>query len=99
MRHYITKISQPKPYQELVSRTCDLCGIKASNADNWGGFEFNKNNTTIEISINQIEGNSWPEGGSGTEWNIDMCPNCFKNNLVPWLKSQGANIEEKEWDW
>lgn len=27
---------------------------------------------------------------------IDMCPNCFKEKLIPWLEDQGAKIEEKD---
>jgi len=49
--------------------------------------------------MKQKEGSNYPEGGTGTEYEIDLCPKCFKERLVPWLKSEGAAIEEKEWDW
>jgi len=57
------------------------------------------NETEVSVTVKQKEGESYPDGGSGTEYEIDLCPDCFKNRLVPWLKSEGANIGEMEWDW
>ena len=51
------------------------------------------------VEVRQRQGVSYPEGGSGTEIEVDLCPTCFKEKLVPWLRSQGATIEEKEWEW
>lgn len=86
----------------LIQRKCDLCGRPDKEKvfkSLWGEALWDINETEIKITIRQKEGHNYPEGGSGTEYEIDLCPECFKNRLVPWLKSQGANIEEKEWDW
>jgi hypothetical protein len=95
MREYVTK-TQPVTSRYLVKRSCDLCGRAAKNED-WGAGSYEVNETEIEISIKQREGSSYPESGSGTEYEIDLCPDCFKGRLVPWLREQGAKIEEKEW--
>ncbi len=44
---------------------------------------------------------SWncPDGGWGTQTEVDICPRCFMEKLVPWLKSQGVKVEERKWDW
>lgn len=81
-----------------VSRTCDLCGVDAKNIL-WGDFSCDFDETEVRVSVKQKEGTQYPEGGSGTECEIDICPKCFKDRLVPWLISQGANIERKDWDW
>jgi len=73
---------------------CDLCK-KQSKCRDWenGAFEVN------ETEIRYKTGSSYPEGGSGTEIEIDLCPNCFKDKLIPWLEKQGCKVKEREWDW
>ena len=39
----------------------------------------------IKVIIRHREGLNYPEGGSGIEINIDLCPDCVKNKLIPWL--------------
>lgn len=82
----------------LVKRRCDLCG-KESKSSDWDAGSYEVNETEIKITMKQKEGSNYPEGGSGTEYEIDLCPDCFTERLVPWLKSEGATIEESEWDW
>lgn len=53
----------------------------------------------MKIIIYHREGDSYPEGGSGTITEVDICPDCFQNKLVPWLELQGATIKEKDWEW
>ncbi len=103
MKFYETKIKPPQPettYKKFLCRKCDLCGFETKHGDGeWSGGWYDINDTDIRVEIKQKEGTNYPEGGSGTNYEIDLCPNCFKEKLVPWLKSQGANIEEQEWDW
>lgn len=79
---------------------CDLCGVQAKSR-NWDsstwGRGFDVKNVDIEIKIKAQEGEHYPEGSSGTEWRVDMCPECFKGKFIPWLISQGAKIEEKDY--
>jgi len=82
----------------LKQITCDLCGREAKKG-HWDSSIYSVNETDIEVTIKQKEGDTYPESGSGTEIIVDLCPTCFKERLVPWLNSQGASIEEKEWDY
>jgi len=84
--------------QRLKKLTCDLCGAEGVG-EGWKSSEWNVNETKMKVTVTQTEGLSYPEGGTGTEYVIDLCPECFKNRLVPWLTSQGAEIEKMEWDW
>lgn len=101
MKHYVMKLPEPKPYKSLDKRTCDLCGKESDSEryDNWNGGSYDVDETEISIKIKQKEGSSYPEGGSGQEYDIDLCPDCFKKKLIPWLLSQGAKIKPEEWDW
>lgn len=96
------KYTEPaKERTRLASRTCDLCGTQAKNelTREWETSCYEIAETEIKVEIRQKEGSNYPEGGWGTEYEIDLCPVCFKEKLIPWLLSQGAKIEKKEWDW
>jgi len=84
--------------KELDTLSCDLCGIVAIGAE-WERGVWSVGGTTVMVEVSQEEGESYPDGGSGTGYEIDLCPACFKDRLVPWLRSEGAVVEEKEWDW
>jgi hypothetical protein len=98
MKVYGTKVVPATIRKVLIKRKCDLCGMESKSSE-WDAGLYNVNETEIKITIKQKEGTSYPEGGSGTEYEIDLCPSCFTNRLIPWLRSQGAAIEEREWDW
>ena len=101
MKQYEVRMTDPQPareYQHFVARICDLCGTVTKRED-WNAGIYEIDETEIRVEVRQKEGSNYPEGGMGTEYDIDLCPNCFKDKLVPWLISQGANIEKKEWDW
>ena len=38
-------------------------------------------------------------GGDGESDTFDICPDCFKSKLIPWMREQGVEPEHKEWDW
>jgi RNA polymerase subunit RPABC4/transcription elongation factor Spt4 len=97
-REYETVTVPARQEKRLVNRSCDLCGRQAK-ANEWGDSIFDADETEIAVSVRQREGKNYPEGGYGTKYEIDLCPDCFKKRLVPWLQSQGADIEEKDWDW
>jgi len=97
MREY-EEVEQLEKRRVLKNLTCDMCGKEGSEGG-WKSSKWNMNETELEVRVRQTEGTNYPEGGWGTEYVIDMCPSCFKNRLIPWLKSEGVKIEEKEWDW
>jgi hypothetical protein len=82
---------------EVVShRVCDFpgCGQRTTPR---GSYEIDK--CEVKISVTHKEGSNYPEGGSGTELEIDICPECFTTKLLPWLKAQGVEGIEREWEW
>ena len=80
----------------LVETACDLCGAIAKRG-NWESSFYEVAEVEVEITVRQKDGSAYPEGGSGTEIVVDICPICFKEKLVPFLRSQGAKIEERGW--
>lgn len=90
----------PATTKEVVDKvTCDICGQDA-NRDSWGSSSYQIDEIEVEITVKRREGENYPEGGSGTEVVIDVCPDCFVKKLVPWVESHGhAKIETSEWDW
>ncbi len=99
MKIYDERVIPERKEKYLKTRKCDLCGIAAKGAEWEGRSYYEVKETEIEIVIRQKEGSSYPEGGSGTKYEVDLCPDCFKNKLIPWLRSQNANIQKEEWDW
>jgi len=85
-----------KTVEREIGRRCDFpdCG-KESNKE--GAFEVNE--IDVRVQVRQRDGKAYPEGGWGTVVEIDICPECFKARLIPWLESQGVVIERTEWDW
>ncbi len=83
---------------ELVETTCDLCTTVAK-AGHWDSSSYEIAETEIEVTVRQKDGSTFPEGGSGTAYNVDMCPECFKTKLIPWLESQGCTAKRADWDY
>lgn len=93
MKTYI-EIPVPATTRTHLSETkCDLCGTTTRN-------EWCKNSyDAVESDVRLKTGTSYPEGGSGEETTIDICPDCFKSKLIPWVVAQGGQPTTKEWDW
>lgn len=77
------------------STTCDICGFKAKDENNWAKEAWEREETTILLE----EGFYYPDGNYGEKLSVDICPNCFKTKLVPWLEAQGAKMRKKEWSY
>ncbi len=97
MRKFETYTQPAMEKTRLVETTCDLCGRVASRGD-WDSSNYEVAESEVKVIVRQKGGTAYPEGGSGTEIVVDVCPKCFKEKLVPFLRSQGAKIEEREWD-
>ncbi len=59
-----------------------------------GKRQYNLAETTVHGEFSERYGN---DGGSDT-YEIDLCPDCFLNKLLPWLRGQGAAIEPRSFD-
>lgn len=89
MRH-MKIMNRPAISEEVVDfKTCDLCGEKIME----GTFEIN------EVEIVRRVGCRYPEGGSATKTEFDVCGDCFEKKVVPWLISQGGEPYVTESDW
>ena len=95
MKKFIAEKQPAREVQVLKEFTCDLCG-EPGNVGNrtWTGDIYR----VEEIIISYRSGISYPECGRGTELEVDMCPSCFKHKFIPWVKSQGGEARETEWD-
>jgi hypothetical protein len=77
--------------REYLDETrCDLCGEAIKDPK---GYDMD------DITIERREGVSYPDGGTGTTEEVDMCGNCWKNKFKPWLRSLGYAIRSTEWDY
>jgi len=88
-----TKKTVPREITVLTEITCDLC--RTVTTTDWKESCFDATESEIRLET----GSNWPEGGSGARITIDICPNCFKKKLIPWVKEQGGEPTIKEWDW
>ncbi len=75
--------SQTKVIED--KRSCDICGFE-SKGYSWYAGVYEVDETEIKVTVRQ------------KEYTIDICPKCFKQKLVPWMQSQGANIEPIDWE-
>jgi hypothetical protein len=81
----IEKRESTHTYDVLIETKCDLCGDVTKNS--WQKELGNLG----EIEVRMLEGSGWQDGGSDTrELAFDVCPKCFTEKLMPWMKSQGA---------
>lgn len=93
MEHYktVTIPAVPeKTVKEWVKTTCDMC---KDDIHRPVAYDIEE----IEVSLKV--GTNYPEGGSGELIEIDICSKCFTGKLVPFIKSQGAEVKTKKWEW
>jgi len=99
MKIYKEKVIPAETREYVVKRSCDICNLVSDSADWPCTSNYAINETEISITIRHKDGSNYPDGGNGTETQIDLCPKCFKDKLIPWLQSQGASISIEDWDW
>jgi len=69
---------------------CDFCGKKANRGE-WGLGCYEEDKTEIRITITHIKGDNFPEGRYGTKTVVDLCPDCFENVLMPFIRSKSSH--------
>lgn len=97
MRTY-EKVTEQVTTKKLKVIRCDLCDRKATTED-WDAAVYDTDDTTVKVEVSHVVGVNYPEGGQSTTYRVDICPSCFEKKLIPWLVSQGADIEPIEVDW
>lgn len=93
MKKYEKRTQPAKEYDALVEIKCDLCGKTTTRT--WKASV----DDAVETEVRLKTGSAYPEGGSGEETTIDVCPTCFQSKLIPWVESQGGKPTTKSWDW
>lgn len=95
----IKKLVVHKAWSEnaVVGHKCDLCG-KEIIGDGWNPKDDSDISDTKVWMINGTEYLD-PDTGYSEETIFDICPQCFKKKLVPWLKSQGAKPRKEKNEW
>ena len=87
-----------KEFTVTTEVKCDICGAIAPCPDcydaEWAKESYNISTATIELK----EGASFPAGGSWIETTFDICPTCFKEKLIPFIKSFGGEPTIREVD-
>ena len=86
----------PEEVVDFVETTiCDVCGV----AHRGNGWERQRSYEIIETHVKIVTGDSYPTGGYTEERSFDICPNCFKEKLIPFIESFGAIPTINEVDW
>ena len=97
------KIEYMTSSNRLEKIICDLC--KAETTNEWRQNNSD-NSDVIEINISISEGyiHKMIDGydhdeGEGTKTTIDLCPDCFKSKLLPWVVSHGGVPQKETWEY
>lgn len=75
---------------------CDLCDRQTKDTENWKGESTYEIDNVVVLTKT---GSSYPEGGHIEVTKFDICPDCFKNKLIPWMAKNGASPRTSERDW
>ena len=98
MKHYERWEERVKK-NRMIKKCCDICGYTVT------GHVFHNDWATERGDIKEVPeellkvGQGWPEGGRNKMYSVDICPDCMKNKVFPFIESLGAKIEVSEVDW
>jgi hypothetical protein len=93
-----------RPYEDVDKISCDLCGSEArgeahhltrhGDGGSWeGGWDFH------DVCVAVSRGFTYPECGESTTEFYDICPDCFRKVLMPFLAERGAMPKIHKSDW
>jgi len=89
MKHYRDRLEPAKAVKYLDKIICDFCGDEI----------ISEKYKDDEVTIIHRVGDSYPEGGSGYEYEVDMCSNCFRTKFTEWLNGQCVKLKRTQWDY
>lgn len=75
----------------LTHHTCDICNERCEPLSCYD---------VDEVTIKNRVGESYPEGGRDETTEFDICGECFRTKVSPWLQSQtntAPRVEESDW--
>lgn len=85
--------------QEETRVTCNLCGAPGNLACDMVRWPTGDSMRVSETCCRWRFGFECPDGGNGQEYLIDICPVCFEEKLLPWLRGQTDTVMPNSWDW
>lgn len=86
----IRKLVEVKAIRDVIEETiCDLCRCIIVAPKGLCRAD--------DVTVSYRVGDTFPEGGSGTVTEFDICSKCFESKLIPWLEEQGASPRKYDW--
>jgi len=77
-----------KNYKKFEYVICELCNKQFDDEEfNEEIYDFNESEVKCRI------GQSYPSDSFGDIYEIDICPKCFVEKLIPWVESQGGKAK------
>jgi hypothetical protein len=93
MKKYEKQTRPASTFDALVETKCDLCDKTTKN--DWRENSYDATETEVRLKT----GANYPADGDGDETTVDICPTCFVQKLIPWVKSHGGTPTVKRWEW
>jgi hypothetical protein len=81
--------TQVRPVAVIAEHTCDLCGKSLLEKQPY---------RISEVSLSMREGVTYPEGGTVTITEADVCVTCFEDVLIPAMETVGLKFRTTEVD-
>lgn len=83
----------------VVAKICDLCGAREDDTTDWPLPKGTETYGDHDVDVKLVARWAWYANhcdGGGESWSIeiDLCPACIVDRVLPWLKSQGATIPD-----
>lgn len=86
MRRYEKK-QETYEHDALVEMRCDICGRSADlKREDWGEEE-------VSVRHRIRKDGYFSDESFGEEIEFDICPTCFREVLIPFLRSKGAKAD------
>jgi hypothetical protein len=85
MKHYRTEAVPATTRKVELASTCDMCSAEIDTY----GYDVD------EVTIKVEEGSRFPEGTNLDITECDLCGECFRTKLVPWLEAQGVKMQKR----
>lgn len=79
---------------KLNQEKCNLCKKESTL-----GYWVSDNHNASETEVYMVESNHYGDSGNGTAYMANICNNCFKEKLIPFLESEGSKVKIEEWDY
>lgn len=82
-------VTEERENHRFLGVECDFCGVRTNEREEWppesrssrwhGGPCYREEAESLELKC----GDSYPEGGSGAVYELDICPRCFEQKILP----------------